>query len=94
MVLLNHVSSAVVDAAKSMLEYMSDKLLHQCETGKENPFKFSYLRCCHSIAELNTIRSPKVVLTSGLDMETGFSRELFLDWCTDSKNTIIITGNC
>jgi cleavage and polyadenylation specificity factor subunit 2 len=25
-------------------------------------------------------------------METGFSRELFLEWCTDSKNIVIITG--
>ncbi|KAI6191554.1 Cleavage and polyadenylation specificity factor subunit 2 [Aphelenchoides bicaudatus] len=92
LVLLSHVASTVVDSAKSMIEYMSDKLLHQCETGKPNPFQFSFLRCCHSIAELNTIRSPKVVLTSNLDMECGFSRELFLEWCTDSKNSIIITG--
>lgn len=71
---------------------MSDKLMRLCDTGKPNPFHFSYLRCCHSINELNAIRSPKVVLTSGLDMEVGFSRELFLDFCTDSKNIVIVTG--
>lgn len=34
----------------------------------------------------------QVVLVSGLDMESGFSRELFLEWCTDVKNTVIVTG--
>lgn len=38
------------------------------------------------------IASFKVVLASGLDMESGFSRELFLEWCTDVKNTVIVTG--
>lgn len=34
----------------------------------------------------------QVVLVSGLDMESGFSRELFLEWCSDPKNTVIVTG--
>lgn len=25
-------------------------------------------------------------------MESGFSRELFLKWCSDTKNMVIITG--
>lgn len=25
-------------------------------------------------------------------MEAGYSRELFLEWCADSKNTVIVTG--
>ncbi|VDN38346.1 unnamed protein product, partial [Cylicostephanus goldi] len=29
---------------------------------------------------------------NGLDMECGYSRELFLDWCGDSRNSFIITG--
>jgi purine-nucleoside phosphorylase len=35
----------------------------------------------------------QVVLVSGLDMESGFSRELFLEWCTDTKNMVIVTGS-
>lgn len=34
----------------------------------------------------------KVVLVSGLDMECGFSREIFLEWCADVRNTVIVTG--
>lgn len=25
-------------------------------------------------------------------MEAGYSRELFLEWCADSKNAVIVTG--
>ncbi|KAI6173353.1 Cleavage and polyadenylation specificity factor subunit 2 [Aphelenchoides besseyi] len=92
LVMLNNVASSVIEAAKSQVEWMSEKILQSCEQGKANPFQFRYLRCCHSLTELNAVRSPKVVLVSGIDMESGYSRELFLDWCTDSKNIVIVTG--
>lgn len=34
----------------------------------------------------------KVVLASTPDMECGFSRDLFLQWCSNSQNSIIITS--
>ena len=36
--------------------------------------------------------SPKVVLASTADMECGFSRDLFAQWCVNGKNTIILTS--
>lgn len=92
LVFLSNVASDVIDAAKNQIEWMSDKVLRLSEGGQSNPFQFRFLRCCHTLNELNTIRSPKVVLTSGLDMESGFSRELFLEWHADSKNVVIVTG--
>lgn len=92
LVMLSNVANAVIEAAKSQVEWMSNDILKNCEAGRTNPFQFHFLKCCHSTAELNAIRSPKVVLVSGIDMESGFSRELFLDWCTDSKNVVIVTG--
>ncbi|KAI6243983.1 Cleavage and polyadenylation specificity factor subunit 2 [Aphelenchoides fujianensis] len=92
LVMLNNVASGVLEAAKSQVEWMSDKILQQIEAGKSNPFQLRHLRCCHSLAELNTVRSPRVVLVSGIDMESGFSRELFLQWCTDPKNIVVVTG--
>lgn len=93
LVMLSHVASSVVESAKSQVEWMSDKILRSFEVGRHNPFQFRYVKFCHSLIELNRVRSPKVVLVSGLDMESGFSRELFYDWCADTKNTIIVTGN-
>ncbi|XP_034238618.1 probable cleavage and polyadenylation specificity factor subunit 2 [Thrips palmi] len=89
--LLNNVSYNVVEFAKSQIEWMSDKLMRSFEGARNNPFQFKHLQLCHSIAELNKVPSPKVVLASTPDMECGFSRELFLQWCGNPQNSIIVT---
>uniref|UniRef100_A0AAF5PLK9 Cleavage and polyadenylation specificity factor subunit 2 n=1 Tax=Wuchereria bancrofti TaxID=6293 RepID=A0AAF5PLK9_WUCBA len=92
LVMLSHVASSVVEFAKSQVEWMSDKVLKSFEVGRYNPFQFRHVQLCHTHIDLMRVRSPKVVLVSGLDMESGFSRELFLEWCTDIKNSVIVTG--
>ena len=90
--LLNNVSYNVVEFAKSQIEWMSEKLMRTFEGKRNNPFTFRHLKLCHSIAEVNKVPSPKVVLASMPDMECGFSRELFAQWCTNPNNTIILTS--
>lgn len=90
--LLNNVSYNVVEFAKSQIEWMSDKLMRSFEGARNNPFQFKHLQLCHSMSELAKVPSPKVVLASSPDMECGFSRELFLQWCTKPNNSIIITS--
>ncbi|PAV88691.1 hypothetical protein WR25_20133 isoform C [Diploscapter pachys] len=92
LVLLSYVASSVVEFAKSQVEWMSDKIMKAFQQSQVNPFNFRYMKLCHSQQELAKVRSPKIVLCSNLDMESGFSRELFLEWCSDRKNTVIITG--
>ena len=43
-------------------------------------------------AQVNKVPAPKVVLASMPDMECGFARDLFLNWCTNPKNSIILTS--
>lgn len=90
--LLNNVSYNVVEFAKSQIEWMSEKLMRTFEGKRNNPFTFRHLKLCHSIAEVNKVPSPKVVLASTTDMECGFSRELFATWCTNGKNAIVLTS--
>ena len=90
--LLNNVSYNVVEFAKSQIEWMSEKLMRSFEGKRNNPFTFRHLKLCHSIAEVNKVPSPKVVLASTSDMECGFSRDLFAQWCSNPKNTIILTS--
>lgn len=90
--LLNNVSYNVVEFAKSQIEWMSDKLMKSFEGARNNPFQFKHVQLCHSLAELNKVPSPKVVLASTPDMECGFSRELFLQWAPKAVNSIIITN--
>lgn len=89
--LLSNVSYNVVEFAKSQIEWMSDKLMRSFEGARSNPFQFKHLQLCHSIQELAKVPNPKVVLASAPDMECGFARELFLQWCSNSCNSIIIT---
>lgn len=92
LVMMSHVAASVVEFAKSQVEWMSDKVLKSFEMGHTNPFLLRNVKLCHSQIDLARVRSPKVVLCSGIDMECGYSRELFLDWCSDSRNSFIITG--
>ncbi|XP_050295104.1 probable cleavage and polyadenylation specificity factor subunit 2 [Anthonomus grandis grandis] len=89
--LISNVAYNVVEFAKSQIEWMSDKLMRSFEGARNNPFQFKHLNLCHSLAELNKVPSPKVVLASSADLEMGFSRELFLQWCSNSNNSVIIT---
>ena len=93
--LLNNVSLSVIDFAKSQVEWMNDKIVQSFEIGRNNPFEFKHIKLCRSIAELNGLNTPsknKVVLASTPDLESGFSRQLFVEWCENPKNTIIFTS--
>lgn len=70
---------------------MSDKLMRCFEDKRNNPFQFRHLTLCHSLVDLARVPSPKVVLCSQPDLESGFSRELFIQWCQDGKNSVILT---
>ncbi|XP_030069856.1 cleavage and polyadenylation specificity factor subunit 2 [Microcaecilia unicolor] len=89
--LLNNVSYNVVEFSKSQVEWMSDKLMRCFEDKRNNPFQFRHLSLCHGFSDLSRVPSPKVVLASQPDLECGFSRELFIQWCQDPKNSIILT---
>jgi len=90
--LLNNVAFNVVEFAKSQIEWMSEKLMKMMGDKKSNPFQFRHLKLCHSMAEVNKVPAPKVVLASMPDMECGFARDLFLQWCSNPKNSIILTS--
>ncbi|KAK7907649.1 hypothetical protein WMY93_016261 [Mugilogobius chulae] len=89
--LLNNVSYNVVEFSKSQVEWMSDKLMRCFEDKRNNPFQFRHLTLCHSLSDLARVPSPKVVLCSQPDLESGFSRDLFIQWCQNPRNSIILT---
>ncbi|CAG8594526.1 4063_t:CDS:2, partial [Diversispora eburnea] len=79
LVLLTHQSYRTIQYAKSMLEWMSDAINRQ------------YLRLCHRHKDLAKYPGPKVVLASNVSLETGFARELLLEWGTSESNALILT---
>lgn len=90
--LINNQSYNVVEFAKSQIEWMSDKLMKSFEGARNNPFQFRHVRLCHNLSELANVPNPKVVLASTPDMESGFSRELFVQWASNPSNSIIVTN--
>lgn len=71
--------------------------LNQVPSPKVNYNVFNYRRICinqlYSAAIIKyVLHYIQVVLASTPDMECGFSRELFLQWCSNSQNSIILTS--
>lgn len=89
--LLNHVSFNVVEFAKGQVDWMSERMMKSFESLRTNPFAFKHITQCHSLKDLEKVPSPKVVLASCADLNSGFSKELFLQWAGDARNSIIFT---
>uniref|UniRef100_T1J8Y8 Cleavage and polyadenylation specificity factor subunit 2 n=1 Tax=Strigamia maritima TaxID=126957 RepID=T1J8Y8_STRMM len=91
LVLLSNVGYNAIEFAKCQLEWMSEELIKSFENTCINPFAFKHVKFCHSLIELSRVPDPKVVMASSPDLEFGFSRDVFLDWCSNSKNRLILT---
>lgn len=88
---LSNMSYNVLEFAKSQMEWMSDRLMSQFESDRTNPFAFKYLKPCHSLQDLTKLTDPKVVLATQPDLQSGFAKDLFVQWCQDPKNCVIFT---
>lgn len=80
LILLSHTSYQTTHFAKIMLEWMGDAVTKRFSQARENPYDFKYLRLCHRREDLDSYPGPKVVVASNLSLETGFARQLFLEW--------------
>nr|XP_026691028.1 cleavage and polyadenylation specificity factor subunit 2-like [Ciona intestinalis] len=90
--MINNVTYNVVEFAKFMVEWMSDKIINSFTDQRNNPFHFKHLKLCHNLGDLAQVPQPKCVLASTADMECGFARQLFIRWAADPRNTVIITS--
>ncbi|CAH8455443.1 unnamed protein product [Schistosoma margrebowiei] len=90
--MLNYVALNVVDFAKSMVEWMSEKVMRSFEDQRSNPFHFRHMQLCHTLEQLDAVSEPKVVLSSLSDLSCGFSRQLFAEWADNDLNTVILTS--
>ncbi|KAF7489647.1 Cleavage and polyadenylation specificity factor subunit 2 [Sarcoptes scabiei] len=90
-VLLIILAINVFEFAKSLVEWMSDKLMRGFEGQRNNPFAFKHIQLCHNLIELKRVNEPMVVLASQPDFECGFTREIFSHSHKTQKNRIILT---
>lgn len=81
-----------LDFARTMIEFMSDRVVKRFDTTRENLFDFKHLRACPDRAAVDALPSPKVVLAAPADLDAGLSQALFLDWAPRPECTVILVG--
>lgn len=72
--LLTNFSYTTTSLAQLLGEYMCDEAR---DTKGAGPFDFNHIHLCHDFAELERVRSPKVVLTSHSSLSGGFGAAFF-----------------
>jgi cleavage and polyadenylation specificity factor subunit 2 len=90
--ILNNVSYNVMEFAKAQVEWMSERMMKQFEDNRMNPFQFKHIKLCHSLSEVHLLPHPKVVMASFPDLEMGFARDLFVQWCGNPRTSLIFTS--
>ncbi|KAJ0405265.1 hypothetical protein ATCC90586_009772 [Pythium insidiosum] len=90
-VLLHDMAYYTPKAAQAMLEWCNERIAKNFDVGRQNPFQFSHIHLIHTMEELDSLPSPKVVLATSYTLEDGFAKELFVRWASDSRNSIIFT---
>lgn len=91
----------VTEFARSQLEWMAAHLGTQFDCGAGHPYQLRAVRFCTSLAELNALteggdannQNPVCVLASGLSLEGGPARDVFLKWADNPDNAVIFTDS-
>jgi len=76
---------------QTFVNAMNEKIRRQIAVN--NPFVFKHISNLKGIDHFDDV-GPCVVLASPGMMQSGLSRELFENWCTDAKNGCIVAGYC
>jgi cleavage and polyadenylation specificity factor subunit 3 len=74
---------------QTYVDMMVDKI--QKRLAYDNPFVFKYIRNLLSVDKFHDT-GPCVVMASPGMLQSGLSRDLFERWCSDSRNTVILSG--
>ncbi|KAJ3260641.1 cleavage and polyadenylation specificity factor subunit 2 [Boothiomyces macroporosus] len=86
LVFLAHQSNAILNSAKSMLEWMGENIIKAFES---QPFDLKSVKCLTKIADLDEIIGPKVVLSSFIGLEYGYSFDILLEWGKNPNNLVL-----
>lgn len=86
---MSNISANTLEIARSMLEWMSASIMEAFDTRRDNPFSLVHVRPCNDAEELSQVPGPRVVLASLGSLDTGFARDLFVQYAGDPRNRVI-----
>lgn len=69
-----------------MLEWMGENIIKAFES---QPFDLKSVKCLTKIADLDEIIGPKVVLSSFIGLEYGYSFDILLEWGKNPNNLVL-----
>jgi len=95
----------VTEFVRAQLEWMAVTLGHQFVNsgGQQHPYQLRAVHLCTSLSELNAVLSgsggnnntsnPACVVASGVSLEHGPARDVFLKWADNPDNAVIFTDS-
>lgn len=89
---LSRNSYRTIQYAKSMIEWMGDDVNKAFSASRENPLDFRNIQALSNHLDLHKIAQSKVVLATVPSLESGFSQDLFLDWCSNPDRVVLLTN--
>ena len=88
--LASPVAFAVLEAARSQLEWAGASVASSFDAGRDNPLACRRVAPCHTLPEVGALPpGPKCVVASLDTLDAGISRDLFLAWCGDPRCAIV-----
>ena len=91
LVFLSRMGTQIVQYARTHIEWMRDDISADFQDTRQVPFDFSRVRLVSSMAELEGMRQPLCVLTPMDSLESGFGKQLLLQWSSSPANSILFT---
>lgn len=90
LVIMHDLSSRTFEFARSMIEWMSDEVVKRFDVSRDNIFDMKHVKLLQSVKQLDDLSGPLVVLASSVCMEAGASRHLFVKWCSQAQNCVVL----
>lgn len=94
LIFCSYAGQQAVHMASSMLEWMVPSIITEWHVQNKSPFETNHVNYIHSVDQLKTnwTKGPRIVLASGECLESGLSKQVFVDIVAeDPKSTIIFT---
>jgi cleavage and polyadenylation specificity factor subunit 2 len=97
LVWLGPMVTNTAEFARCQLEWMATSLGSQFDSMQTHPYNLKAVRCCSSLRELEAVmeenQNPTCVLATGLSLERGPARDVFLKFADNPDNAVILTDS-
>lgn len=88
---LSNTAYSTIEFAKAQLEWMNDTYSNQFCDSRINIWNLQHVQLVHSVAEVNRVSKPRVIMCTTQSLDSGFSFELFTQLAPLKSTNLIFT---